>query len=197
MNHIERVRKHFEDSMAAKMQSLSVLPTLIQRAAVIMVEALENGHKILSCGNGGSACDAQHFSGELINRFERERPSLPAIALTADMSAITSISNDYHYHEIFSKQLSALGQKGDVLLAMTTSGNSPNICQAIQVAHEKEIPVIALTGKNGGKLASLLNKHDLEIRVPSSVVARIQEVHILTIHCLCDLIDTMLFGHIQ
>jgi D-sedoheptulose 7-phosphate isomerase len=194
MSHIARITKHFEDSINTKRQAMEILPVLIEEAAKKMVDALVNGHKILSCGNGGSACDAQHFSGELINRFDRERPSLPAIALTADMSVITSIGNDYHYNDVFSKQLSALGQKGDVLLAITTSGNSANICQAIQMAHEKELVVIALTGKNGGKIPPLLKKPDVEIRVPSNNTARIQETHILIIHCLCDLIDSMLFG---
>ena len=149
---------------------------------------------MLSCGNGGSAGDAQHFSSELLNRFERERPSLPAIALTTDSSTITSIANDYSYNEIFSKQIRALGQPGDVLLAISTSGNSANIIQAIQAAHDREMIVVALTGRDGGDMASLLLPEDVEIRVPAKVTARIQEVHLLAIHCLCDLIDSQLFG---
>ena len=148
----------------------------------------------MPCGNGGSAGDAQHFSSELLNRFERERPSLPAIALTTDTSTITSIANDYSYNEIFSKQIRALGQPGDVLLAISTSGNSANIIQAIQAAHDREMIVVALTGRDGGGMASLLLPEDVEIRVPANVTARIQEVHLLAIHCLCDLIDSQLFG---
>ncbi|MCL4115642.1 UNVERIFIED_CONTAM: hypothetical protein GTU68_056393 [Idotea baltica] len=159
-----------------------------------MVEALLNGGKILSCGNGGSAGDAQHFSSELLNRFERERPSLPAIALTTDSSTLTSIANDYSYNEIFSKQIRALGQKEDVLLAISTSGNSENIIQAIEAAQDKEMQVVALTGKNGGIIAPMLQPINIEIRVPSLITARIQEVHLLSIHCLCDLIDYQLFG---
>ena len=155
---------------------------------------LLNEGKILSCGNGGSAGDAQHFSSELLNRFERERPSLPAVALTTDSSTITSIANDYSYNEIFSKQIRALGQPGDVLLAISTSGNSANVIQAIQAAHDREMTVVALTGRDGGGMASLLLPEDVEIRVPAKVTARIQEVHLLTIHCLCDLIDSQLFG---
>jgi D-sedoheptulose 7-phosphate isomerase len=142
----------------------------------------------------GSAGDAQHFSSELLNRFERERPSLPAIALTTDSSTLTSIANDYSYNEVFSKQIRALGQPGDVLLAISTSGNSANVIQAIQAAHDREMIVVALTGRDGGGMASLLLPEDVEIRVPSTVTARIQEVHLLAIHCLCDLIDSQLFG---
>jgi len=159
-----------------------------------MVQSLLSGGKILSCGNGGSAGDSQHFSSELLNRFERERPSLPAIALTTDSSTVTSIANDYSYNEVFSKQIRALGNPGDVLLAISTSGNSANVIQAIQAAHEREMTVVALTGKNGGGMASLLTADDVEIRVPSDITARIQEVHLLVIHCLCDFIDCALFG---
>jgi D-sedoheptulose 7-phosphate isomerase len=154
---------------------------------------LDNG-KILSCGNGGSAGDAQHFSAELLNRFEKERPGLPAIAISTDTSTITAIANDYSYEEIFSKQVLALGMANDTLLAISTSGNSTNIVQAIGAAHEREMSVIALTGNDGGKIASELRKNDIEIRVPSDRTARIQEVHLVIIHCLCDLIDNKLFG---
>ena len=159
-----------------------------------MVNCLLNEGKILTCGNGGSAGDAQHFSSELLNRFERERPSLPALALTTDSSTITSIANDYSYDEIFSKQIRALGQPGDVLLAISTSGNSGNVLQAIQAAHDRDMLVVALTGRDGGAMASLLLPEDSEIRVPARSTARIQEVHLLAIHCLCDLIDRQLFG---
>lgn len=189
-----RIIGHFGASIETKTLAAEQLPPFIEQAAQVMVNALLNGGKILSCGNGGSAGDAQHFSSELLNRFERERPSLPAIALTTDSSTVTSIANDYSYNEVFSKQIRALGNAGDVLLAISTSGNSANVVQAIQAAHERDMTVVALTGKNGGHMASLLTADDVEVRVPSSVTARIQEVHLLVIHCLCDLIDCSLFG---
>lgn len=190
----DRIIGHFGTSIETKASAAEVLPPFIERSAQIMVNTLLNGGKILTCGNGGSAGDAQHFSSELLNRFERDRPSLPAIALTTDSSTITSIANDYNYAEVFSKQIRALGNPGDVLLAISTSGNSANVVQAIQAAHEREMTVIALSGKDGGNMASLLTVDDVEIRVPSSVTARIQEVHLVVIHCLCDLIDCALFG---
>ncbi len=153
-----------------------------------------NNVLLVSCGNGGSAGDAQHFSSEMLNRFERERPSLPALALTTDSSTITSIANDYSYNEVFSKQIRALGNPGDVLLAISTSGNSANVVQAIKAAHEREMTVVALSGKDGGDMTALLTDKDVEIRVPAFVTARIQEVHLLVIHCLCDFIDCALFG---
>ncbi len=173
---------------------MASLPDLIAFGSQQMVEALVNDKKILCCGNGGSAADAQHFSSEMLNRYERERPALPAIALTTDTSTITSIANDYHFDEIFAKQIRALGQAGDILLVYSTSGHSANIISAIQTAHDKELTVIALTGKDGGKLSSVLNETDIEIRVPSNSTARIQEVHLLITHCFCDLIDQQLFG---
>ncbi len=174
--------------------SLDALVPQIADAAEMITISLQNDCKILSCGNGGSAGDAQHFSSELLNRFEMERPSLPAIALTTDSSTITSIANDYHYDEIFSKQIRALGQENDILLAITTSGNSSNIITAVEAAHSRQMKVIALTGKDGGKLTPHLSENDIEIRIPSEVTARIQEVHLLVIHCLCDLIDQYLFN---
>jgi D-sedoheptulose 7-phosphate isomerase len=171
-----------------------VLPASIAQAGQLMVQALLTDGKILSCGNGGSAGDAQHFSSELLNRFERERPALPAIALSTDTSTLTSIANDYSYDEIFSKQVRALGRAGDVLLAISTSGNSRNVLEAIKVAHQRQMKVVALTGREGGKLRELLQDGDVEICVPSTITARIQEVHLLAIHCLCDLIDNQLFG---
>jgi D-sedoheptulose 7-phosphate isomerase len=189
-----RIRHLFQSSIETKQQAMDVLPALIEHASLVMVQALLSEGKILACGNGGSAGDAQHFSSELLNRFERERPSLPAIALTTDSSTITSIANDYSYNEVFSKQIRALGQPGDVLLAISTSGNSANVIQAIQAAHDREMLVVALTGRDGGGMASLLLSEDVEIRVPSRSTARIQEVHLLAIHCLCDLIDSQLFG---
>jgi D-sedoheptulose 7-phosphate isomerase len=156
---------------------------------------LLDGHKILTCGNGGSACDAMRFTSEMLNRFNHERPGLPAITLAADIATITSIANDSHYSEVFAKQVRALGQMGDILLALSTSGNSANILNAIKAAQEKNITVIALTGQEGGKIATLLQEPDLEIRVPAQETPRIQEMHLLILHCLCDIIDHQLFGH--
>ncbi|MFY0701396.1 MAG: phosphoheptose isomerase [Bermanella sp.] len=197
MHFQERINQHFQASIETKQQAAEVLAPVIEQASDSMVQALLSGGKILTCGNGGSAGDAQHFSSELLNRFERERPSLPAIALTTDSSTVTSIANDYSYNEIFSKQIRALGNAGDVLLAISTSGNSANVVQAIQAAHDREMRVVALTGRDGGDMASLLLPEDIEIRVPSMVTARIQEVHLLAIHCLCDLIDWQLFGPME
>ena len=190
----DRIIGHFGASIETKTLSAEELPPYIEQAAQLMVDALLSGGKILSCGNGGSAGDSQHFSSELLNRFERERPSLPAIALTTDTSTLTSIANDYSYNEVFSKQIRALGNPGDILLAISTSGNSANVVQAIQAAHEREMIVVALSGKDGGHMSSLLTGADVEIRVPADVTARIQEVHLLVLHCLCDLIDCALFG---
>lgn len=194
MDMQHRIRQLFTDSIETKTRAMDVLGPSIEQASQLMVNCLLNEGKILTCGNGGSAGDAQHFSSELLNRFERERPSLPALALTTDSSTITSIANDYSYDEIFSKQIRALGQPGDVLLAISTSGNSGNVLQAIQAAHDRDMLVVALTGRDGGAMASLLLPEDAEIRVPARSTARIQEVHLLAIHCLCDLIDRQIFG---
>lgn len=190
----DRIYQHFTDSIQTKHEALELLAAPIEAAASRIVDSLLNNGKVLTCGNGGSAGDAQHFSSEMLNRFERERPSLPAIALSTDTSTITSIANDYSYDEIFAKQLRALGQEGDVLLAYTTSGNSSNIVAAIKVAHDRGLNVIAVTGKDGGQLDALLKENDIELRVPSNSTARIQEVHLVITHCLCDLIDFQLFG---
>lgn len=187
------IDKHFESSIKTKQHSQLELREAIGTAAALISQQLDAGQKVLSCGNGGSAGDAQHFASELINRFERERPSLPAISLTTDSSTLTSIANDYDYSQVFAKPLSSLGATGDVLLAISTSGQSQNVVEAIKVAHTKGIWVIALTGKSGGDMASNLSDSDIEIRVPSDSTARIQEVHLLVIHCLCDLIDRQLF----
>ena len=194
MNSIERINYLFEQSIKTKQQAAEVLPASIDAAGQLMVTALLDERKILCCGNGGSAGDSQHFSSELLNRFERERPSLPAIALTTDTSTLTSIANDYSYNEVFSKQIRALGNAGDILLAVSTSGNSANVIQGIQAAHDRGMKVVALTGKDGGNMASLLASDDVEVRVPSNSTARIQEVHLLVIHSLCDYIDRALFG---
>jgi len=189
----DRVLAHFLDSVAVKQASAALAPE-IAKAAQLMAQSLLNDGKLLSCGNGGSAADAQHFSGELLGRFERERPGLPAIALTTDSSTITAIANDYQYADIFAKQVSALGQSGDVLLAFSTSGNSENVLRAIAAAHSRGLKVVALTGRDGGAIARSLNPEDIEVRVPADRTCRIQEVHLLVIHCLCDLIDDAILG---
>jgi D-sedoheptulose 7-phosphate isomerase len=194
MTLIKRVNQHFDDSAEIKLQSKKVMAKPIAEAAQAMVTALLHDHKILACGNGGSAADAQHFAAELINRFEVERPGLPAIALTTDSSVLTSIANDYDYKQIFSKQVRALGMEGDVLLAISTSGNSPNVIDAITAAHERNMVVVALTGRDGGKMGAMLRKGDFHLCVPAQRTARVQEVHLLSIHCLCDVIDHLLFG---
>jgi len=191
---LQRVRQLFAESIETKMKAAETLPESIIGAGERMVECLLNGGKILSCGNGGSAGDAQHFSSEMLNRFERERPSLPAISLATDPSTMTSIANDYSYNEVFSKQIRALGNEGDLLLAISTSGNSANVVQAIQAAHDRGMRVVAMTGRNGGQIGSLMDENDVEIRVPAQSTARIQEVHLLVIHSLCDYIDQQLFG---
>lgn len=193
MDPIQIIRQHIFDSITIKQAIIDELSQPIVDAGERMVNALQNKRKILTCGNGGSAGDAQHFSSELINRFEKKRPPLAAIALTTDTSTITSIANDYGYRKVFSKQIYAFGQSGDILLAITTSGNSLSILEAVHAAHKKQILVIALTGNNGGKLNSLLNTKDIFICVPSKKTSRIQETHLLIIHCLCDFIDKILF----
>ncbi|HLW74613.1 MAG TPA: phosphoheptose isomerase [Gammaproteobacteria bacterium] len=194
MKFEDRVTQLFNDSIATKQAALKVLVPSIVKAGTLMAESLKKDGKVMSCGNGGSAADSQHFSAELLNRFERERPGIAGIALTTDTSTLTSIANDYEYNEIFAKQVRALGRRGDVLLAISTSGNSPNVMRAIDAAHEKAVKVVSLTGRDGGKMAAQLKDGDVEIRVPAKVTARIQEVHLLALHCLCDLIDEQLFG---
>ncbi len=189
----DRVLDHFRESLAVKEASAALAPG-IAAAARLMARSLSDGAKILSCGNGGSAADAQHFSSELLNRFERERAALPAIALTTDSSTLTSISNDYDYAEIFAKQIRALGRSGDVVLAISTSGNSENVRRAVGAAHEQGVAVVALTGRDGGTIAAELADADIELRVPADRTCRIQEVHLLIIHCLCDAIDEALCG---
>jgi D-sedoheptulose 7-phosphate isomerase len=184
----------FQASIETKQDSVKLLTESIELASSMLNQALLSGYKILVCGNGGSASDAQHFSSELLNRYDRDRPGLPAIALTADSSTLTSIANDYDYRQIFSKQVAALGQPGDLLLAISTSGQSPNIVEAIQAAKENEMQIVALTGKDGGAMSQVLDENSIEIRVPSNVTARIQEVHILVIHILCELLDLQLLG---
>lgn len=194
MDPVTRVREHFAESIATKQNSVDAISESIAAAGELMARSLLDDGKILSCGNGGSAGDAQHFSSELLNRFEMERPGLPAIALTTDSSTLTSISNDYAYEEIFSKQVRALGKPQDVLLGISTSGNSENVCRAITAAHERGMKVVALSGRDGGRMAGMFEEGDVEIRVPATRTARIQEVHLVIIHALCDLIDTTLLG---
>jgi D-sedoheptulose 7-phosphate isomerase len=189
-----RILAHFEESAELKIQSASVLARPIEQAIELMFTALSNGNKILACGNGGSAADCQHFAAELIGRFERERLPLPALALTTDSSIMTAVSNDYSFNEVFAKQVQALGQAGDILLAISTSGNSVSIVNAINAAYEREMHIVALTGKGGGEIGKLLTDADVNICVPHDRTARIQEVHLLTIHCICDGIDVALFG---
>ncbi len=191
---IERIQQLFKDSIQTKTVAANQLPEIISHAAQNMIEALLNGKKIVACGNGGSAADAQHFAAEMINRYERERPELPAIALTTDSSILTSIANDYHYNQVFAKQIRALGQPDDILLAISTSGNSPSVTLAIEAAHSRNMKTIALTGKSGGDIPKYLKENDIEIRVPSETTARIQEIHLLILHSLCDVIDQQLFG---
>jgi D-sedoheptulose 7-phosphate isomerase len=189
-----QVASHFADSARLKQESAKVLAAPIARAIALMSDALKAGGKVLACGNGGSAADAQHFAAELVNRFERERPPLAGLALTTDSSALTSIANDYRYEQVFEKQLRALGRKGDVLLAISTSGNSASVLAAMRAARELGLRIVALTGNGGGKMAALLDAHDVHVCVPHTRTMRIQEVHLLALHCFCDGIDSQLFG---
>jgi phosphoheptose isomerase len=183
-----RVRSHFEQSIAVKQASMTLVPA-IERAGAIMIECLERGGKVLTCGNGGSAADAQHFSSELLGRYEGERRSLPAIALTTDSSTMTAVANDYGYETVFARQVSSLGNRGDVLLAISTSGHSKNVLGAMAAARDNGLGIVALTGRDGGAMAAALGPDDVEVRVPSDRTIRIQETHLLIIHSLCDLID--------
>ena len=189
-----RVAAQFAESAKLKLDASQVLVGPLTRAGILMAEALRQGGKVLACGNGGSAADAQHFAAELVNRFEMERPPLAAVALTTDTSTLTSIANDYAYAQIFSKQVRALGRRGDVLLAISTSGNSANVIEAMSTARELGLRIVALTGNGGGKMAALLGADDVHICVPHKTTARIQEVHLLALHCICDGIDFQLFG---
>jgi len=195
MELLTRIEQHFTASLEAKQRTLEAMGPRIAQAAKRLADSLRHGHKILACGNGGSAADAQHFAAELVNRFEIERPGLAAIALTTDSSALTSIANDYAFEQVFARQVRALGRPGDLLLALSTSGYSPNVLAAMAAARELGMITVALTGRDGGYMARQLGENDLELRASATATARIQEVHILVIHCLCDLVDQMLFGN--
>ncbi|MDR0777228.1 MAG: phosphoheptose isomerase [Azonexus sp.] len=194
MDLIARVAQHFADSVQTKQQAVEVLSPPIAAAIETLTACLVNGGKILACGNGGSAADAQHFAAELIGRFEAERQELAAIALTTDTSILTAVANDYAFNQIFSRQVRGLGHAGDVLLAISTSGNSANVIEAIKAAHEHDMPVVALTGRDGGQIGEMLRDDDIHLCVPAERTARIQETHLLIIHCLCDGIDALLLG---
>ena len=197
MSLAKRIHDQFDDSGAVKRAALSTMAAPIEAAIRAMAACLAAGGKVMACGNGGSAADSQHFAAELLNRFEKERPPLAAIALTTDTSTLTSIANDYAYEQVFAKQVSGLGRAGDVLLAISTSGNSSNVMAAIEAAHARGVRVVALTGKGGGTIAGRLRSDDIHLCVPADRTARIQEVHLLTIHCLCDGIDALILGETQ
>lgn len=190
----QRIQQHFIDSADLKYQAAQVLSGPIAAAVQAMLACVTSGGKVLACGNGGSAADAQHFAAEFVGRFERERPELAAVALTTDSSIITAIGNDYDFSVIFSRQVRALGQPGDVLLAISTSGNSANVLAAIEAAHARDMVVVGLSGRNGGKMTQALRDTDVHICVPNERTARIQEVHLLVLHCLCDAVDAQLLG---
>ena len=196
INIENRITQHFHDSITTKQRAAAALTPHIAAASHAMVSCLKAGGKILSCGNGGSAGDAQHFAAELVGRFERERAELAAIALTTDSSVLTAVGNDYSFDEIFSKQVRALGKSGDILFAISTSGNSKNVIAAIDAGHLKGMRVVGMTGRNGGKIANLMHADDVLLNVDSQVTTRIQEVHLLMLHCLCDAIDNLMFGEI-
>jgi D-sedoheptulose 7-phosphate isomerase len=197
MNLQDRISQQFSDSAETKRHASAIMAAPIATAIEAMATALKAGGKVMACGNGGSAADSQHFAAELLNRFERERAPLAAIALTTDTSTLTSIANDYAYDQVFAKQVRGLGRAGDVLLAISTSGNSPNVLAAMTAAHERAIRVVALTGKGGGTMAGALHANDIHLCVPAERTARIQEVHLLVLHCLCDGIDALLLGDSQ
>ena len=190
----DRILGHFHASAQTKLDAAESLAPAIMRAAQLVVHCLTQGGKVMACGNGGSAADSQHFASEMVNRFEQERPGLAAIALTTDTSTLTSIANDYAYEQVFARQIKALGLPGDVLLAISTSGNSPSVLEAVSAAHARGVNIIALTGGSGGRLAEQIHDGDIIICVPAESTARIQEVHLLTIHCLCDAVDSVLLG---
>ena len=194
MDLTAHLKQHFDEGIELRRKMAETMPQAIAKAGTALAEALKNGRKALACGNGGSAADSQHFAAEIVGRFERERPGMPAIALTVDTSAITAIANDYDWNRVFSKQVEALGQPGDVLLGISTSGNSKNVIEAIRAAHDKKMVVIALTGRDGGEMAKMLKPTDHHLNVAHPRTMRVQEIHLLAIHCLCEVVDNVLFG---
>ncbi len=190
----QRIQQQFFESADLKYAAAEPLSKPIAEAVEAVLGSITAGGKVLACGNGGSAADAQHFAAELVGRFERERPGLAAMALTTDSSILTAIGNDYDFASIYSKQVQAIGQPGDVLIAISTSGNSANVLAAVEAAHAKDMTVVALTGRTGGRLSELLTDTDVHIAVPHDRTARIQEVHLLALHCLCDAVDFQLLG---
>lgn len=194
MDLTAHLRTHFEEGIELRKRMAETLPAEIVRAGTAIVEAVKAGRKVLSCGNGGSAADSQHFAAEFVGRFERERPGMPAISLTVDTSALTAIANDYDFDRVFAKQVEALGMPGDVLLGISTSGNSKNVVKAMEVAQSKGLVVIALTGRDGGAMARMLRKQDYHLNVAHPRTMRVQEVHLLVIHCLCEVVDNLIHG---
>jgi D-sedoheptulose 7-phosphate isomerase len=194
MDLTAHLKQHFQEGIELRQRMAETMPAEIAKAGTALAEALRAGNKVLACGNGGSAADSQHFAAEIVGRFERERPGMPAIALTVDTSAITAIANDYDWNSVFSKQVQALGQPGDVLLGISTSGNSKNVVEAIRAAHAKNMAVIALTGRDGGAMARMLAPTDHHLNVAHPRTMRVQEIHLLAIHCLCEVVDNVLFG---
>jgi D-sedoheptulose 7-phosphate isomerase len=194
MDLTANLRQHFEEGIELRTRMAQTMPAAIAAAGTAMAEALRGGHKALACGNGGSAADCQHFAAEIVGRFERERPGMPAIALTVDSSALTAIANDYDFDRVFSRQVEALGARGDVLLAISTSGNSKNVIEAIKAAHAKQMTVIALTGRDGGAMGKMLRPGDHHLNVAHPRTMRVQEIHLLVIHCLCEVVDNTIYG---
>jgi len=194
MNQAENLRKHFEEGIELRRKMAQAMPEKIARAGEALAQALKAGRKVLACGNGGSAADCQHFAAELVGRFERERPGFPAMALTTDTSALTAIANDYSYDVVFSKQVESLGQAGDFLLGISTSGNSKNVIAAIRSAQARGMRVIALTGRDGGEMGRMLRDNDFHLNVEHPRTMRVQEIHLLTVHCLCEVVDNVIFG---
>ena len=194
MDLTTHLRQHFDEGIELRRKMAETMPAAIARAGTALAEALKGGRKVLACGNGGSAADSQHFAAEIVGRFERERPGMPAVALTVDTSAITAIANDYDWNSVFSRQVRALGQPGDVLLGISTSGNSGNVLEAIKAAHDKNMVVIALTGRDGGAMAKMLRPTDHHLNVAHPRTMRVQEIHLLAIHCLCEVVDNVIFG---
>jgi len=194
MDLAAHLRQHFDEGIELRRRMAETLPAQIARAGEALANALKSGRKALACGNGGSAADSQHFAAEIVGRFERERPGMPAIALTVDTSALTAIANDYDFDRVFSKQVEALGQPGDVLLAISTSGNSKNVMEAVKAAQAKAMVVIALTGRDGGAMGRMLRDGDFHLNVAHPRTMRVQEVHLLVVHCLCEVVDNLIYG---